>query len=466
MKKYFIFFLLTCGMSHFMACKKFLQENPQTFISPDQYYQDSAEAVSGVNGIYGELTNTNCYGSFYEMSDIPSDLMEPGYTGNQSTTALDNLTFASDNAYFDGYWSSYYQGIGYANIAIDKISAMQGNIDPAYQRQLIGEAKFLRGLFYFNMVRWFGNIPLVVHYVSSLNGINVKQSPSAIVYDTIISDLQYAVQYLPASPQTGRAGLGAARTLLGKVYLTTGQWQQAADVLGQVIGTYSLFPTYASIWSPGNANGQEFIFCVQYLAGVINSPYSVNFAPRSSGIQAAQSYGEAAVNPNFYNSFLPGDARKGLILTSYPKYDGSGIATFNLPYSFKYFDLAVGGLSSVNYPVLRYADVLLMYAEALNEVQYGNDLAFGAINQVRQRAGIPLLDKTTMTQESFRQAVWQERAWELAFEGHRWFDLQRTNTLVQVMTADGKAATNTQTLFPIPQRELDVNPNLVQNTGY
>ncbi|WP_126972687.1 RagB/SusD family nutrient uptake outer membrane protein [Gynurincola endophyticus] len=448
------------------SCMKFLEEKPDAFIDPDQFYKDEQQANSGVVGIYATLSDFNAYGSFYNMSDLPSDLMEPGYQGNQSTTSMDSYTFDSNNDIIAAYWRVHYMGINRANLAINKINLMEGNINPAIKNQLLAEARFLRGLFYFNMVRWFGKIPLSLNYVSSLDEVNLPQSDAATVYETIIGDLTFAGEHLPESMPAGRATVYAAKTLLGKVYLTLGRWEPAVDQLESVIGKHSLFSSYGDVWTNANKNGKEFIFCVQYKAGIINSSYSVNFAPRSSGIQAVQSYGEMAVETGFYNSFAGNDARKQLIRTSYPKYDGSGTANFNKPYSFKYFDLAEGGLSGVNYPVLRYADVLLMYAEAKNEIQYGSVEAFDAINKIRDRANVNLYDVQNFDQQSFRQAVWQERAWELAFEGHRWFDLVRTGQLVQTISQTGKQIFERNKVFPIPQREMDVNKLLKQNDSY
>ncbi len=447
------------------SCMKFLEERPDAFIDPDQFYRDEQQANAGVLGIYATLADFNAYGSFYNMSDLPSDLMEPGYQGNQSTTSLDNYMFDSNNDIIESHWRVHYVGINRANIAISKISMMEANISSTLQAQFLGEARFLRALFYFNLVRWFGNIPLSLEYVSSLDGVKLPQSPPGTVYESIISDLIYAAEHLPPDQPAGRATSYAAKALLGKVYLTLGRWEPAIDQLEDVLGHYGLFSTYAEVWDEANKNGKEFIFCVQFKAGMIDSRYSVNFAPRSSGIQAVQSYGEVAVENGFYHSFASNDTRRQLIRTSYPKYDGSGTATFSKPYSFKYFDLAEGGLSGVNYPVLRYADVLLMYAEAKNEIEYGTPEAFDAINEVRGRAGVELYRVEDMDQHSFRTAVWQERAWELAFEGHRWFDLVRTGQLVQVISQTGRPIFEKHFVFPIPQREVDVN-GLTQNDSY
>lgn len=457
------------------ACGELLQETPESFIVQSQYYTDEDQAVSGIYGIYSVLTTPGGYALFYRMSSFPTDEGKTGGVYQPSgplATTLDNFTFNATHRVFDNVWSNHYDGINRANLAIAKIPDIP-SMSEGEKNHLVAEAKFLRALFYFNLVRWFGGVPLVTDYTDDIAELEVPRAGLDSVYQLIIDDLQFAVENLsPSYPpnEAGRATEGAALSLLGKVYLTRNNWNRAVQALKAVIdlNRYSLLPDYMALWDGGNENNSEIIFSVQYEAGVINNPYSRRFAPRSSGIQASQSFGEVAPESSLLSKYLDGDERLQLFKDSYAIYNSSDSIDFGWPFCFKYFDLAIGGTSGRNFPVLRYADVLLMYAEAKNEIsgpgggqQYS---ALWALNKVRERAGLSAITNTGKS--ALREAIWLERARELCFEGHRWFDLVRTNRLVEVVGATGKTVSDRHTLFPIPQREMGVNRELVQNPGY
>jgi len=403
----------------FSSCSKLLQEKPKSFITQESYYTNEKQAVAGVNGVYSILTGAGGYGLFYRLAEIPTDQGQTGglfQPSEPTLVSLDNFTFNSSNSVFDNVWSTHYTAINSANLAISKIPNI--SMDATEQKRLIGEAHFLRALFYFNLVRWFGDVPLVSSYTDNINNLNVPKAKVDSVYKLIIDDLSFAVENLPESYSTeniGRATKGAALTLLGKVYLTIKDWKNAEETLKTVIdlNTYSLFPNYIDLWKPENKNGMEFIFSVQFKAGVVNSQYSVAFAPRSSSIQAGQSFGDIAPTETFMKLYSPVDKRLSIFKDRYTKYNSNEVVNFGHPFSFKYFDLAEGGNSGQNYPILRYADVLLMFAEAQNELQgVGNGdkySASGALNEVRVRAGLSPIANITYNQNTLRNEIWDER---------------------------------------------------------
>ena len=459
----------------FAGCENLLEEKPKSFLEQELYYQNESQAISGVNGIYSIMTNPGGYNFFYRVAEIPTDEGKTGGVYQPSEpvlVGLDEFSFNASNRFLDQIWQNFYRGINRANLAIAKIPEID-EMNPDMKARLIGEAKFLRALYYFNLVRWFGDVPFVTDYTDNVEGLNLERTDKDKVYDLIISDLSQASEDLSVSysgENIGRATKGAALTLLGKVYLTRENWSNASNTLKEVIdlGQYSLYENYEEVWDISNENGKEFIFSVQYKAGVINNPYSRRFAPRSSKIQASQSWGDIAPEAQLLNKYQDGDERLGIFKEEYEKYNSDEVVDFGWPFCFKFFDLAEGGNSGENFPVLRYADVLLMYAEAHNEINGPGDgsqySALWALNEVRERSDINPISNTN--KEEFREIVWAERSRELCFEGHRWFDLVRTDRLVQVMENTGVTVADKYTLFPIPQREMDINPNLEQNPGY
>ena len=304
------------------------------------------------------------------------------------------------------------------------------------------------------------------------------RTPVADVYTQIIKDLSDAEAALPVSygvADIGRATSGAAKSLLGKVYLTQKRYADAAAKLKEVIdlSTYALLPNYADLFVAANKNSKESIFEVQYKKGNIGegSGFANSYAPENSG-NAVIAFGGGGNNhptPDLANSYEATDPRKNVSLAS--SYINSSGAKVDYYYIKKYADPpVVSGDSGDDWYVLRYADVLLMYAEALNETGKPAD-ALPYLNQVRKRVG--LADKTTTVQADLRLAIEQERRVELAFEGHRWFDLVRTGRALPILQAKATAIgiktalTENNLIFPIPQSQIDINPTKIkQNPGY
>jgi hypothetical protein len=332
---------------------------------------------------------------------------------------------------------------------------------------------------YFNLVRIFGDVPLVLkETVSVTDGYAQGRDPVSKVYDQIVADLIIAATNLPASYSglnIGRATNGAANALLGKVLLTYGKYDLSATILKAVInsGNYQLLQNYTDLWKTTNANNAESIFEVQYKKGGTGtgSGYTNFFAPRGSESIVSRmgfAYGKNLPTADMVAAYEAGDIRKNASLKETYIRDNQVVYD---PYTIKYKDIPFTERDADNnWMVLRYADILLMYAEALNELNEGpNNEAYSMVNQVRARAGLDSLTDG-LNKTDFAMALEHERQVELAFEGHRWFDLVRTGRALQVMNAHfhGVIAIQPhQLLFPIPQRQININPTIIfQNDGY
>ena len=448
-----------------LAACNFLEEEPLDFLSPANFYLDEADAEAAVIAIYSQLTYYP--NVMWEVGGITADLLEPGAGAPASRIELQTYSYDPTQVDVSALWREPYQGINFANTAIDRITS--ANLESAITDPLVAEAKFMRALFYFDLARVFGAVPLILNETTRLDGLQEEQAPQSAVYDRAVQDLNEAIPDLPASrpaSEVGRVTKGAAYALLTKVQLYKGNYAEAATAAERVMEQgYQLMPI-EQLWDPAFENGPEHIFSVQFLAGVQGSGLNELFGVR--GAEAPYTgFSSAFVEESFVNEFNPADQRKPVsILESYMIGDSTVVID---PHVFKYFNPngPAPNDTDTNWPVIRYADVLLMYAEALNQSNNGpTAAAYDAVNQVRTRAGLPDLP-TGLSQMDFSDALLQERAFELCFEGHRWFDLRRFDQLVPTIEAYGQPIQAPKhLLFPIPQREMDVNNSLEQNTGY
>lgn len=466
---------LACVMSILVlllvGCENFLEENPESVIAPNNFYQTASDAKGAVNDVYNILNPLyNIW--IIRIADTPSDEGTMGYNSNNiNDINMDQGNYTPDIQWLELWWADNYDGINRSNMAIANIPEV--DMDTDLRTRLVGEAKFLRALFYFNLVRAYGDVPLITEPTEDISNVEKPRTPKEAVYDQIVADLQDAEQVLPESysgSDVGRATSGAAKSLLAKVHLTIENWQEAASKANEVInsGTYALFPDYADLWKKENENTVEYIFSVQYKSDVMGSWHSSLRAPRLLPVARGVTFGENVPEQEYYDSFRDDDYRKEVnYRTEMPNYNNPDDTVTFPPHDFKLFEREAPTVNGgKNYPILRYADVLLMHAEALNEANGGpTPEAYDAINQVRNRAQIPSL--SGLSQEAFRDSVIQERSWELGLEGHRWFDLVRTGKLIPVLAGErGLPVEEHNLVYPIPQRELDTNPELTQNPGY
>ncbi len=484
MKKKQLAFLVIILMT--TACgEDYLDLRPVSQANVTNFYQTPEDMTNAVWGVYAILQQYGMYGfAMMVAGENRSDNVTNTLKGN-AYADFDDFVVATNNSIISDLWNTHFAGIYRANVVLARIENVP--MSEQLKNRYVAEVKFLRGLMYFNLVRIFGDVPLVLtEPVAIEEGYSHTRTPTDQVYQQIIQDLSEAAQELPVSysgNDIGRATQGAALALLGKVHLTTQDFQAASITLKQVIdlGVYQLLPDYAALWDPANANHAESVFEVQYKKGGLGegSRYPNEAAPRQSAAAVVEIGGGQGVyipEENIINAYEADDLRKEISLAEgYTSGEGNYIPD---PYILKLIDQPFQAYDSdVNWTLLRYADVLLMYAEALNELGYEADgNAFTYLNMIRERVGLPAKtsdntnsDLRVTSQSELRMAIEQERRVELAFEGHRWFDLVRTGRYMEVMNARGYAfiIEEYHKVFPIPQAQIDINPDvLVQNPGY
>ncbi len=465
-----------------------LEEKPQSSLVSQQFYKTEADAIAAVNAVYADLnpSGQSLYNSLFQIGVemATDDYMAGPRARNAHVRAISSLIHDSSNDRMQELWRQSYAAIKDANAAIDQIETISSdNINEAIRQRTINEAKFLRALNYFNLVRWFGDVPLILHETSTLDPerINVSQASESEVYAQIEQDLKDA-ENLPVeytSADLGRATSGAAKTVLSKVYLTQEKWQQAAQKAKEVIdgGKYKLFDDYADVFNVDKENSIEHIFSIQFKG---NANFRGNsLASRSAPYEPEGVNGDYADELNvaggLFQSYRKEDRRLEVnFITEMTSPVSGKLYILSEPHFNMYYDntcVGAQGQSSINLPLVRYAEVLLIYAEALNELDGPSDATYDAVDQVRRRAGIPALKEITpnLTQESFRDSVFEERRKEFVYQYHRWFDLVRRGAdyYIKTLKAAGKVNAAPRHLhFPIPQRELDLNPNLKQNPDW
>ena len=478
--------LISAGI--LISCNKLVEE-PNSIITNTQFYKTQADAVAAVSAVYSTL-NTDAAGDFsiygrdlnlLTGNGSDDQVFSPSNT-NPDVRALGTTTYVPVNDRIKKNWQQHYFGISRANVAIDNISNI--DFDTTAKFRLIREAKFVRGLLYFNIVRFWGDAPLILHDPTStdVNALKVKRAPKDSVYAQIISDLTDAT-HLPKTygvSDRGRATSGAAHALLAKVYLTRREWDKALVELNEVMYGgygYDLFPNYYDAFQKATKNGVEHIFSVQFETnlGAKNSTQSLSSAQFNS-FNPSVYPGDGPADSSLYLLFEPNDTRRDVTFFTTLLNPATGqIVNFGAPRFKKWIDFSLNPLtnqaqSGLNFPVIRYADVLLMYAEALNEINGGPTAdAYAAINRVRTRAHIDNLTEG-LNQADFRDSVFLERRKEFIQEGMRWFDLSRRGgtylyDALRKITAKTGAAVK-DTLYPVPQSEIDLNPLLTQNPGW
>lgn len=507
---------ITTGVIAGCDDEAFLTEVPYDFVGATNFYKTSGDALAAISGVYATLINTtgdNYYGrNFVMLTEFPAEAVTVYLSATNERSLVDNYTFTASHSYIYSTWTSAFAAINRANSVVERVPAIP--MDTTLRKRIVAEAKFLRALNYFNLVRLFGGVPLRTTETQSLDSLKLPRSSAAQVYSQIITDLTDAIAVLPPKASytggdIGRASRGAAKALLAKVYLqrggtgvgTAADFQSALTMANQVVtdGGYSLVTDPAALFNLSNENNTEVIFDIQNtrqqgLGGRIGN----HMVPRNSSWGASQNGSFEAEQP-FYDSFAATDKRKNAyFVQSFPHKNGTTVAYTaaatastvygaDSPYINKWIDptLVTAGQEEPNFIIMRYADLLLMIAEASNEVNGGPTTeGLNAINAVRVRAGIDPLTNT-LTKAQFKDAIFQERRWELAVEGpNAFFDSQRhwdwAKARIDANMALGQANTFRNSkypkarvalvdkfkLFPIPQRAIDLNNLLTQNPGW
>ncbi len=486
-------YILALLLASAVSCQKLIEPQPQGLLAADVFFSDGRGALAGVNGAYSTLLQTGAYKeALWRLGDITSDDTDGG------DGQLEDFTYDENSGIVSDIWNTHYRGIYRCNYLISRIPQITfAPTDPVPAARLTAEAKFLRGLFYFNLARIFGGVPLITGRITQPAEAAVPRATADEVYAQIEQDLLDAIEGLdPVTRyrsggegyELGRASKGSAQALLARVYLTRENWARVVQYTGEVInsGEYSLAPNYADNFTAGLGaeNIRESVFEIQFSnASELVAAYTTSYmaVPETGAITSGgygNNYPTDNTNPPNTRAINGGglvqaydsiDKRRPVSISNYNGRVNRFLAN-------KYFNTVdIFRRSGANYPVIRYSDVLLMRAEALNQIGFQPDgEAFALLNQVRTRAGLP--NKTAnnslprlrvANQEQFRNAVLDERRVEFAFEGQRWFDLVRTGRAIDVMIAQGRTNINqNKLLFPIPAGERVKNELLDQNPGY
>lgn len=466
--KYILLFLTITSLA-FFSCKEELDLVPITEKAADSFYSSEAEVESAIAGIYAQLQNGGLYGlDLIGVGEIPGEDSFEEIAANDGGRfgQLDDFSTNAGNDLVGDIWRESFEGIQRTNVVLNRIGDIDYE-DATLKATRVAEVKFIRALLYFNLVRLYGDVPLVLEETQNPSDFfGQGRTSAAQIYTEIETDLNEAIQDLSIAKSAGRPAKGAAQTLLADVQMTQGNYNDAVTNLAAVVSSdeYSLAPTTAEIFGVANEGNSEVIFEIQFASGVggntEGSPAASQFRPSGT---TANAKGHNLPSTEFVNSFEDGDTRKtdyvGLDADANPFY-------FSLKYEVSPTGVNDGGS---DYYVIRYADVLLKYAEALNETGKTSD-AVQYVNLVRNRAG---LDNTTaVSQSDMRDAIEMERRYEFIGEGHRWFDLKRTGKAVSTMNAWFAANSSNITindnhlLLPVPQSQIDTDPAISQNPGY
>ena len=434
------------------SCSDFLDLTPISEASSVNYYKNTSDINSALTACYGSLQGTYQYGEYFiALMELRSDNVEDINPGGAAGVFyfIDNFTATSGNNIIRQAWKELYNQIYRCNNVLANSHVVAND---ELREQYEGEAAFLRALAYFNIVRLWGDAPLILEPIKAVDAVNYGRTPIADIYKVIEDDLKDAAKKLEpsyGSDDLGRATSVAAEALLGKVYLTEKKWSDAVTLLDNLIQTYSsqygLLDNIADVFSVNNEMNKEILFAVRYSKSVIGEGHGYNDYFKDKSViysELKASYGTT-------------DERRDMI--EYKKVDANNNVIA------KYYDTFDATTAKVGFdlPLLRWADVLLMCAEAHNEVAYDgteDGKAMSALNLVRGRAKAVAYTSTELNdQNSFRKAVLEERRLEFPFELHRWFDLIRTDTAIDAMSKVGFTITKDDYLYPLPNRPLSDN---------
>ena len=491
MKKKLILIAALIFVSMMSCNKEFTALYPESTVSVDVLYKTDKDFQDAVIGIYSNYRSQ--YLNFWKFGDLRGDDTQYGLLSALEDIRIDNFTCDNSDGVLASTWKNYYSIISRANKVINNIE----KADPALMTNKDrnkAEAEFLRALAYFDLVRIFGDVPMITKDITIAEAYKTPREKVRIIYDQIIiKDLLDAETKLPqkySGTDIGRATKGAAKSLLGKVYLTLKDFPNAEAKLKEVTTLgYSLLPNFNDLWDYSkDKHHSEYIFDIEYAEGLggLGSNFTGQFAVdfqagggpivaelvRRYNIPSGTGGDQGIPSQSIFDAFSisPGDRRqdttaaKGLKGPNGEFIPISATGVFAL--SLKYMTRLVGSGSDskVNWKVIRYADVILMYAEALNENGKSSE-ALTYLNMIRSRAHVPTY--SGLSQSDMREKIYLERRLEFNLEGQRWFDLVRTGRALTVMAPYGMK--DYMTIFPIPQAQLDIVNNpavLPQNPGY
>lgn len=487
MKKYFFPVIMFSLLASLISCSDFLEIEPESQsvavgnTSADSVYFHSANEVeAALAAAYGDFKNEYYQLDYFVNGDAQSD---DAYAGgdNPANFQIDDYNIDATNSNVSRDWRYLYATIGKTNTIINNLDSTIPGLTEERKKQIIGEASFIRAFMYFQAVQLWGDVPLQLTEVKSISAAELDKIYSIIfparstqeeVYNQIIKDFETALANVNVTAiHKGIATKGAVNAMLAKVYATrpNKDWNKVLSHCNDVIaGGYSLLPNYDDLWNNSAENTAESIFEINYNGGASDGNWGVKIfrgldwkkfnLPSNDLVKAFDAEGDL-VRKNASVTFLDVSGKWSDAHWPQTKY----------PFINKYRKFDEG--SNQNYIFIRLADILLLKAEALNE---NGDIpgALQLVNQIRKRA--KLADATAVGKEEMKALIAKERRLELAFEGHRWYDLKRTGKAIDVMNNAvgpngeklGYNLTNERLLWPIPQSELDKNTKLSQNPGY
>jgi hypothetical protein len=511
MKNLICFILFGCFL--LTSCKKdFINLAPESLVTSGNFYKTQAHFNQALVGAYQSLRGAKGSLNSWAMGEFRSDnthyKYNPGNRGSFTLEAIDLFVDDQNTPVTQSMYNASYSGIARANIILSRLETV--DLDQAFENSIIGEAKFIRALLYFDLVRYFGGVPLYLKEVDDVTNAYLPRSSVSVVYNAIESDLKDAIDKLPATTanQNGRATKSSAKMLLADVYLTQKKYTLSeAELLGIInFGVHSLLTDYSTAFNPSNKNSKESIFEIQFRQGTTGqqSDFVYSFLPLSTNLSPIVGFPANLTTSGMFNTptedlmstYEPNDARfnysigiaegtgpVGNMVIESVKDPQGYVKPANKradPFIRKYLHphSAVFNTDN-NFPIYRYSDVLLTLAEVLNE-QNKSTQAIPYLNLVRLRAR--LLPSNETNQTRLRDIIANERRVEFAFENKRWLDLVRTGKAIDIMNLHGAQikiihaseaylpansynVTQNRLIFPIPLREVQVG-GLQQNQGY
>lgn len=474
------------------SCESFLEEKVYSSMTPLNFYKTEADAEAALTSVYNAMLAQNGWGrQVWLGAEYPGEAAWPNNSGEAWRTEMDQYTWTTSSTGFPQIWGQLYKMISRANTVLQNIEQVTFETT-GFKEQIVGETKFLRALAYLYLIRFFDHIPLMTEEnMQDLYPANVETDD--VVWQLIIDDFSYAKSVLKpknTGDVIGRATAGAAQALLAKAYLTLGgkpwnkseYWPKAAQEAKAVITNasygYGLWDDYGQVFLLQNEHGPEYVFSLECESQMSSGRDYPTFTGIRNGDQIKLGgWSSLTAHVNFFNSMSETDKRRPrTFVLSYHGYaNPQNLYTYpgniTIPHFNKFIDMAdINGSGTADYamnlPIVRYSDVLLTHSEAENEANGPGAAAVEGINMVRARAGLAALNPADFTKETLRDAILQERIWEFCEEGQAYFDLKRMNAIAKRMAPLGITTSEKHYVFPIPQDEMDVNPNLVQNEGY